>query len=130
MRDYERLSFVVPMPLVIQSSLIYMNQVGILYLPNEYFIGYIAKPPIDLGLLLYHFELFVRGCDLGQVGRICISGQHLGTCDIAQKFGHQAGHLHPVEHSEGTKLNFPVGQPPCDTGQVSDFIHIHWSCDP
>ena len=53
MRDYERLSFVVPMPLVIQSTLIYMNQVGILYLPNEYFIGYIAKPPIDLGLLHY-----------------------------------------------------------------------------
>jgi len=35
MRDYERISNLMPMLWVIQFTLIYMNQVGVLYLYNE-----------------------------------------------------------------------------------------------
>ena len=72
-------------------------------------------------MILYHFELFGRGCDLGHVGRICTTGQVKGTCDIEENFGHLTGNLRPVGRPGGTKRGFSPGQPLCDTGQTSDF---------
>ena len=84
-------------------------------------------------VILYHFDWFGRGCDMGQGGQISGAGQwlcNIGWLKISAKFNIRPGPFYSSKRAFwGAGKNFGSATCGCDWGQMFNFGHIHSACD-